>query len=117
MQLEDYFNFLAPDDIRLKGSRIGIESVLYQYIHREQTPSEIQQRFPTLSLEQVHATILYYLHNKEEVDAYMTDYLEWSWRTQEEERLNPPPVVLRLREIRRRQLEEQQLAQQNSAEA
>ncbi len=28
MQLEDYFNFLRPDDIRLKGSRIGIETIL-----------------------------------------------------------------------------------------
>lgn len=27
LQLEDYFNVLAPDDIRLKGTRIGIESV------------------------------------------------------------------------------------------
>lgn len=117
MQLEDYFNFLAPDDIRLKGSRVGIESVLYQYIHREQTPSEIQKRFPTLSLEQIHATILYYLHNKIEVDAYMSDYLEWSWRMQEEQRRNPPPVVLRLRELKKRQLEGQLLTEQNSVEA
>jgi hypothetical protein len=29
MQLEQYFDFLAPDDIRIKGHRIGIESVLY----------------------------------------------------------------------------------------
>ena len=28
MQIEDYFNFLAEDDIRIKGTRIGIESVL-----------------------------------------------------------------------------------------
>ena len=27
MQLEDYFDFLAPNDIRIKGSRIGIELV------------------------------------------------------------------------------------------
>jgi|GEM_PF-6223091 len=26
--LEDYFDFLTPDDIRLRGTRIGIESVL-----------------------------------------------------------------------------------------
>ena len=38
MQLEDYFDFLAPNDIRLKGSRIGIESVLFEYIHRGKTP-------------------------------------------------------------------------------
>ncbi|MDZ7970482.1 MAG: hypothetical protein RM368_37090 [Nostoc sp. DedSLP03] len=34
MKLEDYFNALAPDDIRLKGTRIGIESILYEYIYR-----------------------------------------------------------------------------------
>jgi uncharacterized protein (DUF433 family) len=65
MQLEDYFDFLASDDIRIKGSRIGIESVLYEYIHREQSPEAIATRFPTLTLEQVYATILYYLHNRE----------------------------------------------------
>ena len=32
MQLEDYFNFLTPNDIRLKGTRIGIETILYDYI-------------------------------------------------------------------------------------
>ncbi len=57
MQLEDYFEFLAADDIRLKGHRIGIESILYEYIHNEQTAEEIAVRFPTLSLEQIYATI------------------------------------------------------------
>ena len=28
MQLEDYFDFLSPDDIRIHGHRISIESVL-----------------------------------------------------------------------------------------
>ena len=40
MQLEQYFDFLAPDDIRIMGHRIGIESVL-----REQTPEQILRRF------------------------------------------------------------------------
>jgi len=38
MQIRDYFNFLAPDDIRIQDSRIGIESVLYEYIYRAKTP-------------------------------------------------------------------------------
>jgi uncharacterized protein (DUF433 family) len=59
MQLEDYFDFQAPDDIRIKGHRIGIESVLYEYIHRHQTAEEIARRFETLTLEQIYATILY----------------------------------------------------------
>jgi hypothetical protein len=33
MQLESYFNFLAPDDIRIQGTRIGIETILYEYIY------------------------------------------------------------------------------------
>jgi hypothetical protein len=28
MQLEDYFDFLAPNDIRVKGTRVGIETIL-----------------------------------------------------------------------------------------
>jgi len=29
MELETYFDFLAPDDIRVKGTRLGIETILY----------------------------------------------------------------------------------------
>ncbi len=32
INLEEYFNFLAPDDIRLKGTRVGIETILFDYI-------------------------------------------------------------------------------------
>jgi uncharacterized protein (DUF433 family) len=100
MQLEDYFDFLAPDDIRIKGRRIGIESVLYEYLFREQTPAEIHQRFPTLTLEQIHAAILYYLHNREKMDAYITDWLEWGQHMRAEQERNPPPVVVRLRALK-----------------
>ena len=100
MQLEDYFDFLTPDDIRLKGHRIGIESVLYEYIHRAQTPEEIVVRFLTLSSEQVYATILYYLHNKEQIDIYMTKWIEHGQRMRAEQARNPTPAMLRLRQIK-----------------
>ena len=41
MHIEEYFNFLAEDDIRIKGTRVGIETVLYEYIHNSQTPEAI----------------------------------------------------------------------------
>jgi uncharacterized protein (DUF433 family) len=107
MQIEDYFDFLAPDDIRIKGTRIGIESVLYEYIHRMQTPEAIVARFSTVTLEQVHATILYYLHNTETVSAYLADWLEFSRRAREEQQRNPPSVVLKLQQRKA----EQQAAQ------
>lgn len=100
MQLEDYFDFLAPDDIRIKGHRIGIESVLYDYLFRERTPAEILERFPTLTLEQVYATVLYYLQNRAEMDAYMAGWLAWGQRMREEQERNPPPVVVRLRALK-----------------
>ncbi|MDM8522522.1 DUF433 domain-containing protein [Desulfococcaceae bacterium HSG8] len=100
MQLEDYFDFLAPNDIRIKNHRIGIESVLYEYIHRSQTPEEITIRFPTLSLEQIYAVILYYLHNKEQIHAYMTEWIEHGDRMAEEQARNPTPAMIRLRKIR-----------------
>ncbi len=76
MHLEDYFDVLGPDDIRIRGHRIGIETVLYEYIHRSQSPEQIAAQFPTLSLEEVYATILYYLRNRETVSAYLADWLE-----------------------------------------
>lgn len=100
VQLEDYFSFLAPDDIRLKGTRIGIETVLFDYLFRAQTPEEIANLYPSLTLEQVYATILYYLHHKEAIDAYMTDWLDWAEQMREAQRLNPPPVAGKLQKLR-----------------
>ena len=98
MDLESYFDFLAPDDIRIKGTRIGIESVLYEYIHRGQAPDAIAERFHTLDLEQVYATILYYLRNRAQLDAYLADWLAFSQQARETQNLNPPTAILHLRQ-------------------
>lgn len=107
MQLEDYFNFLAPDDIRLQGSRIGIETILYDYIFRAMTAEELAHKWTSLTLEQIYATILYYLHNKEAVDQYITDWIEYGDRMRKEQEANPSPGILRLRELKRKQMAEQ----------
>jgi uncharacterized protein (DUF433 family) len=99
MQLESYFDFLAPDDIRLKGTRIGIETILYDHIHRSQPPEAIAARYPSLTLEQVYATITYYLHNRATVHAYLEAWLEHGRRMREAQERNPPPVVVRLRAL------------------
>lgn len=107
MPIAEYFTFLAEDDIRIKGTRIGIESVLYEYIHRAQTSEQITERFHTLTLEQVYATILYYLQNPEKVGAYLADYLQYCQAAREEYEKDPPPVVVRLRELRTETLNSQ----------
>ena len=100
MQIEDYFDFLAPDDIRINGHRIGIESILYEYIHSARSAEEIAEQFPTLTLEQVYATILYYLQNREKVHAYITDWLNWSHKIRDYQKRYPPPIAARLRELK-----------------
>ncbi len=99
MQLEDYFDFLSPDDIRVKGTRVGIETILYDYIYKSRTPEAIAAEYPSLTLEQVYATITYYLHNKEQVNAYIADWLETARLRREEQNRNPSPAIQRLRRI------------------
>lgn len=100
MLIEDYFDFQRPDDIRLKGTRVGIETILYNFIHRARTPEEIVQSYPSLTLEQVYATILYYLHNKDSVNDYLSNWLEHSHKMREEQRRNPSPVVVKLMKLK-----------------
>jgi len=100
MLIEEYFDFLAPDDIRVKGTRVGIESILYEYIYRQRSPEEIIKHFSTLSLDQIYATILYYLTNKEAVNRYIEDWLEWSHQQRKAQELNPHPASIRLQKIK-----------------
>ena len=97
--LEDNFMFLAENDIRLKGTRVGIETILYEYIHNSKMPVVIADHYYTPTLEQVYATILYYLQNQEEVGEYLDDYLNYCQTAREEYEKDPPPGVVRLRKL------------------
>ncbi len=99
-QLKDYFDFWATDDIRIKETRIGIEDILDEYIYGKKSPEVISELFPTLTLEQIYATIFYYLQNPEIVRKYIEDWLEFTLKAQAEHDKNPPPVVFRLRKLR-----------------
>lgn len=100
MRLEDYFDMLAPDDIRIRGHRIGIETVLDAYLHRGMTAEQIQEEYPSLTLEEVYATILYYLHNREQVTDYMANWIRYCEESEAEARRKPSPSAQRLLAIR-----------------
>lgn len=109
MELESYFIFLRSDDIRVKGTRIGIETILYDFIHRSCTPEEIADTYPCLTLEQVYATILYYLHNQKAISKYLAGWLEWNHRQWKEQQANPTPTMLRLRKLREAQKQDKKV--------
>lgn len=106
MQLEDYFEFLSPDDIRLKGHRISIDNVLDYYLEGY-TPEEIAANLPTLSLEQIYATITYYLHNRAQIDAYLSRLAIWREQRYQESSANPSPLVQRLKKLKAQKTEQQ----------
>jgi len=59
------------DRIRIKGHRISIEHVL-EYFKQGFSPETIlRDVYPSLNLEKIYATILYYEANKEKVEEYI----------------------------------------------
>ncbi len=103
MQLEDYFDFSQKpvESIRVKGTRIDIDFVI-GYFKAGMTPEQIAMNFVfPLEVEQVYATITYYLHNRNEVEEFLerrsaigeANYQEWLAK-------EPSEVVKRLRAIK-----------------
>jgi len=83
---------------------VNLKSVVFNLLDNYlsgDSPEVIAKRFPSLSLEQVYATITYYWANQEKADAYLEDGRLWfdeQWRKQTE---NPSPVVKQLRELKK----------------
>ena len=103
-ELESYFEFLDTQDIRIKGTRIGIEIVIEDFLDGASL-EEIAVRYPNLSLEQIYATITYYLANRDDIDAYLKaswQAVEKAARAQDED---PPAVVQRIRQLKHAKLD------------
>ncbi len=106
MQLEDYFDFEKFDTkfgvaerIRIKGHRISIEHVI-EYFNQGMDPDQIQREmYPSLTLEEVYATITYYLHNKAAVDEYNRRGEEVAEAYYQEYLKQPDALTLRLRAL------------------
>jgi len=99
MKLENYFEFLSVEDIRIRGTRIGIETILDDYLDGI-SPEEISVRYRSLTLEQVYATITYYLRNRGKVDAYLDAWRKYSEEARREQERNPSEVIKRLRQLK-----------------
>jgi len=54
----------------IEGTRISLDSVVYAFLNGD-TPENIAQDFPLLSLEQVYGAIAFYLANRKLVDVYL----------------------------------------------
>ena len=94
-----YLDRHAENDVRITGTRVGIEQILWAY-NDGMTADELAFQYRTVTLEQVHGILAYYLANKAAVDKYLrTQERESQERRAEWERQPKSDVVLRLREI------------------
>ena len=58
--------------VRVGGTRVTLEAIAVAF-SQGATPEEIAQNFPALSLSDVYAVISYYLRNRNEVEAYLSE--------------------------------------------
>lgn len=99
--LESYFEFLdGGETIRIKGHRVGIDLILESYT-RGQTPEQIAEEFETLRLEDIYATITYYLRNKPRLDAWLAEMEAWVQQDVAWHEAHPSPAAERLRQLLR----------------
>ncbi len=56
--------------VRIADTRIPLERVIRSFL-TGMTPEQIVQSFDVLKIEDVYAVVNYYLHHRDEVDAYL----------------------------------------------
>ena len=57
---------------RIGGTRVSLDSLVYAY-RRGASPESIQRSFPSVSLEQVHGALAFYLSHRAEIDKYLAE--------------------------------------------
>ncbi len=80
----------------IEGTRISLDSVVYSFLNGE-SPENIAQNFPLLSLEQVYGAITFYLANQELVDAHLKEGEAEFQRLQESCREKNPLLYQKLK--------------------
>lgn len=115
MELASIFEFVNPETVRIKGTRVGIEIVIEKFLDGA-SPKEIQGHYPHLTLKQIYATITYYLFNKNTVDGYIEAGYKRMEAAYEAQRKNPPPGVKRLMKIKAQQEAEKMASTKSDSE-
>ena len=90
------------DVIYIDHTRIPLDTVVDAFL-KGATPEEICYQYPSLSLETVYSVIGYYLGNRTEIDAYLTERRRAAAAIRRENEARFPPDGVRARLLARRQ--------------
>lgn len=81
---------------RITGTRVSLDSVVHAYWHGR-LPEAIVADFPSLTLEQVHGAIAFYLGHRVEIDAYLSEQDARWLLFQQESAAKHGPLLRRVR--------------------
>ena len=99
MDIESYLDLSEPSQIRLRGHRIDLATLVTAFNHGL-SPEQIVQDYPTLTLEEVYGAITYYLHHRAAVDRYVRASDEDAERDYQAYLHGPQhPAVVRIRAL------------------
>lgn len=82
------------------GTRVSLDSIIYDFLDG-MSPDSIAENFPVLTLEEVYGAIVFYLANREEVDAYMRETDAQFESFQDRLRTEYPRLNKKLEELQR----------------
>ena len=89
----------VEDTYRVAGTRISLDSLVYLY--REGiSPEGMVESYPTLTLEQVHGALAYYLDNQKEIDHYLARADAVTETQHQELRRSNAELIAKLRRMR-----------------
>lgn len=98
-----YAHKTAEGGWRVADSRISLDSVVRAYWEGK-SPEAIAEEFSTLTIEQVYGAIAYYLHNRAEIDEYLSQQdAKWTQLAAQSD-ASHGPLLARLRGERTSQL-------------
>ena len=87
--------------LRVGKTRVPLDTVVYAF-NQGASAEEIVMSYPSLELGDVYAVVNYYLHNRAEVDAYLSQREGESARIREENEKRFPQKGIRARLLARR---------------
>ncbi|MFY9225280.1 MAG: DUF433 domain-containing protein [Blastocatellia bacterium] len=88
---------------KIIGSRVSLDSVIYQFLDGFSPETIATECFPTLSLEQVYGAISFYLANRSEVDKYLAEQRKEYEAKRQAAIEQDPTFYQRMRQIRNQQ--------------
>lgn len=91
---------VGPDEVWLRGTRVGVEIVLQDYLYFGLSAEEIAEQYRTVTLEQVKATIALWEADRKRWTRYLESYREAARQARAQAALDDSPVMQRLRRLK-----------------